>query len=87
MSKFRFKPEDFIKDTANESQPYIRYDECVRIANKLLEEHEKTLQHVWSNEKDMEGIKWFGRWKTVKDENDTHTALLWNVEEIKDEDE
>jgi hypothetical protein len=68
--KFRFRPDDFIfAGVANIA--------IADRANVLLEEHEKTLQKVHSNHGPNASNWTIGRWPS-----DTHTALLWNPEEI-----
>lgn len=76
VERFRFKPEDF-DEPREPSTRKNTIDFCVNKANRLLEEHEKTLLVVYQ---DINGDLW-----DYKHDNDTHTALLWNLEELNQE--
>lgn len=76
--KFRFEPEDFV----NLYTDYASVDPGIAKvisdrANTLLKIHEKSLPRVYYCPQEE-------RWNrgTNAEEEDTHTALLWGIEEI-----
>lgn len=76
---FRFKPEHFAHVTCCD---YHGDERISHEANRLLDEHVKTLPEVYgtpSNE--FAGMQWDRR--ILNGLNGTHRARLWNVEPIK----
>lgn len=78
---FRYKPEDF----AAMLVPPWKHKEACGIANSLLEAHEKTLPRVYQRNSEPYVGKKFetGVWTEHKKAADTHTALLYGIEELK----
>jgi len=74
---FRFKPEDF-EDCRNNFMGALTVTEIIAKANRLLEEHVKTLPVVTSCGTQTEWSK-----NGITYGADTHRARLWCVEEIK----
>lgn len=79
---FRFKPEDFLlKDLTST----MASERCATIANRLLDEHVKTLPEVFGEMiKDGKDIKEVG-WSEIQLDSDRSRARLWGVEPIKPE--
>lgn len=73
--KFRFKPEYFIREVKNQETEHLTASIASEIAQYLLDEYLKTLPRVYGNR-----VEWL---ENRVLEEDTHTALLFNVEEIK----
>jgi len=80
MRRFRFKPEDFdVYCTEIGDRDNSQCIEAANKANELLEAHEKTLPRVYGIPEPAEG------WNGYNVCTDTHTALLYNVEQIGEE--
>lgn len=77
--KFRFKPEDFL-DLRPGAGYRISIEESAQRANVLLEAHEKTLPRMWKNSCTK---RWHEESAQGFDYPDTHTALLYGIEELK----
>lgn len=74
MSKFKFTNKMFLNDAVNSHV-------AAKMANAALDEYLLTLKRVYgvTFERDDLSLSF------EKDEADTHTALLWDLEEIKPE--
>lgn len=80
---FRFKPEDFGSRSLDGTSGGMSIEWAAQKANVLLEAHEKTLPRVY-------GTKELTIWGTSEEDLEdviqtlhTHTALLWDVKELK----
>lgn len=82
--KFRFKPEDF--ETRQDDDMTIPWPQhfMASKANALLEAHEKTLERIAGTFEDLNPQN-FVPDSPFHNLRVTHTALLYDVEEIKGE--
>lgn len=92
MSKFRFKPEDFkVRAVMNNYEYEPEWSkEAAKQANAMLERWEKECPVVIGAPYSIGSVEYVSWLQCVTNEtyavseHDTHRALLWNVEELKE---
>ena len=90
MKRFRFTPNDFKFVDMSEPKPTCRYgpteyqaERIADIANAKLEEWEKGCVRAYKTTIDnVEGVWLDNDWESPETDA-SHTALLWNAEEVK----
>lgn len=83
--KFRFTAKDFLLENISLNPGLSVAYVLAEKANALLEEAEKKCERVYK--KTYRGFVDRGAkvWKNRKQPEDSHTAILWNVELMRDE--